>query len=243
MIKDGVVSAELASLLLSSKPSSTPVGEDHITNANINIVNGNPSTAPITNLELQQFKSLGEEGTQVYNNEGTVGYKNPNPATPRIVDAQYDKTFGVLSVVRDDGHLIEIDGMPVLSSLGIGPEGYRGEDGRDGVDGYVGRPADDGDVGCAGPQGPQGLPGDPGENGSDGPRGEEGEVGCGGISGPSGLFGPAGRIGDDGPTGPSMPACFSPRGPRGPQGRTALDRVIISAARPTTNCYVWGKPE
>ena len=242
-MKDGVTTAPLASLLFAGKPSSTPIGETVLTNteqikAGIEAKRGLPNTT----LVMTQFETLGEEATQVYNDGGTIGYKNPNQANPNVVDVQFDKKFGVLMFVRSDRVVVEATGLPVQSSLGIGPEGKRGEEGEDGKDGYTGREGSTGFPGCPGMPGPQGKQGETGPDGDVGPEGEKAAAGCEGIQGPVGLFGLAGRIGDDGPTGDSMPACFSPRGPRGATGPDALNSVQFSSVKPTTNCCVWGEP-
>jgi hypothetical protein len=241
-MKDSVTNAPLVSLLLAKHPSGTPIGEAIITNtaliqAGIDAKRGQP----ITNLTLTQFETLGEEATQVYNNNGKIGYKNPNPANPHIIDIQFDKRFGVLSFVRSDQVVVEATDLPIQKSLGIGPEGKRGENGADGKSGYEGRSGSLGFTGCPGmpgKQGPQGEEGPPGDTGAEGKKADDG---CEGVQGPIGMFGLAGRIGDDGPTGNDMPACFSPRGPRGPAGDAALNSVQFSSLKPTTNSCVWGE--
>lgn len=186
----------------------------------------------MTTLRLNQVSTtLNQEGKQAIGAGGSLDFASTDLQQDKLIaDVKYNGKKGQLVIVRKNGELVTIGGLPTIAMFGQGLPGKRGGTGQPGKDGRNGRDGSTGLAGCAGRPGARGLDGIDGDDGDDGEDGEEGIQGYAGKPGPDGATGPTGPTGPDGPRGNDGPNCIS--GSRGATGPAPIETAVVSATTP-----------
>lgn len=197
----------------------------------------------MTTLRLSDIQTdPNDSGKEAVSGNGVVEYAASDLETLKaIAKIRLDSTLGLLTFIKKNGEIVQISGLPTLSSFGSGKPGPRGAPGAPGRDGRDGRDGETGRTGCAGNPGPRGLTGPDGEDGKDG---EEGQIGYQGYQGDPGGPGPVGATGLTGPIGPrgnDGPSCIS--GSVGPTGPAPITTAVVSTTTPgDSRVFAWLYP-
>lgn len=160
--------------------------------------------------------------------------------TKYLADAQFNSKLGILSIIKQNGDLLEIGGFLTQDQLGTGDRGERGVRGKDAHNGRDGKDGKQGDTGCQGEPGPAGIKGRHGRDGTDGPVGIPGKTGCEGPTGDPGQVGDKGDQGLKGELGKNGISCIS--GPIGPQGPKPRSYAYIGEDEPGPEYNIWAVP-
>ncbi|QYW03417.1 hypothetical protein pEaSNUABM34_00115 [Erwinia phage pEa_SNUABM_34] len=197
----------------------------------------------MTDLKLSQIETTGnDEGKSVVAVAGGIQFESSDVlTTTQIASVKFDSKNGVLVLIKQNGDLVNIPGLPTSAMFGSGKQGKRGAPGAAGRDGRDGRDGSTGADGCGGLPGARGLNGTAGEPGRDGATGPDGDTGPDGKDGPTGPIGPTGPTGILGPRGNDGPSCIA--GATGPTGPAPIETAVLSNVQPTaSNVFVWLYP-
>jgi len=195
-------------------------------------------------LRLNQIKTSREQDGKELIGREELGFEETDVLTKtQIADIKYDPKLGNLVIIKQNGNIVKVGGLPTVSLFGEGTPGGKGAPGKPGRNGRNGRDGKTGSRGNTGPRGGKGKPGPDGEDGLDGPDGDDGYRGYPGPPGPDGPTGGTGPTGPDGPSGEDGPSCIS--GATGPTGPAPNTTVVVSGGNspPTTkNVFAWCFP-
>jgi len=177
-------------------------------------------------LRLDQVKTYGDEdGKELVAGENLSFVDTDSLKNTQIADIKFDSKTGILVIIKRNGKIVNISGLPTVSLLGEGLTGGKGAPGKAGRDGRKGRDGSTGPRGNTGERGVKGKPGPDGEDGVDGVDGDDGYRGNIGNPGPQGATGATGPTGPDGPAGEDGPSCIS--GATGPTGPAPNTQVVV----------------
>ncbi len=195
-------------------------------------------------LDVSVFNSLSDADTKLVRDtvkDGPAFLVPPSPNDKLVEAVDYDPDTGALTITRENGEELVVEGLETIYSLGKGPKGKRGLKGHKGKDAHKGKDGAKGytgPVGEAGPVGGTGITGSDGKNGATGRTGPEGDPGPAGQEGPGGKAGPLGHVGERGLNG-----CKGPTGFSGEKGPAPVTNVFISTVPPDNPAvYIWGVP-
>lgn len=197
----------------------------------------------MTKLTLSQVETTAnDEGKSAIGKDGFLQFeKTESLTTTQIASVKFDSKNGVLVVIKQNGSVMNIPGLPTIAMFGEGSPGRRGAPGSAGRDGRDGRDGETGRVGCEGNPGAKGQTGTAGEPGRDGNTGPTGDTGPIGPEGPTGPDGPDGPTGPLGPRGNDGPNCIA--GATGSTGPAPIETAVQSATQPTDKrVFVWLYP-
>lgn len=195
-------------------------------------------------LRLDQVKTAGEQdGKELVTGTELSFVDTDSLKNTQIADIKFDSKTGNLVIIKRNGKIVTISGLPTVSILGEGLVGAKGAPGKAGRNGRNGRDGNTGPRGNTGERGVKGKPGPDGEDGNDGPDGDDGYRGNPGPVGPQGPTGVTGPTGPDGPAGEDGPSCISGAiGPTGPAPNTQV--VVQGGSLPPTQktTFAWCFP-
>lgn len=195
-------------------------------------------------LRLDQVKTSGDEdGKEIVAGSEISFVDTDSLANTQIADIKFDSKTGILVIIKRNGKIVQISGLPTTSLLGEGLTGGKGAPGKPGRNGRKGRDGSTGSRGNTGERGVKGKPGPDGEDGIDGVDGDDGYRGNVGNPGPQGETGGKGETGPDGPAGEDGPSCISGAiGPTGPAPTTTT--VVSGGSLPPTGktIFAWCFP-
>lgn len=193
---------------------------------------------------LSQFKARQDANDLTLsrnNKSNAIEFKdNSGENTMYIADAQFNDKLGILSIIKQNGDILEVGGFLTQDQLGKGPRGERGINGKNGRDGRAGKDGGKGETGCPGEVGPKGKKGRHGIDGTDGPVGIPGKTGCEGPTGDPGQVGDKGDQGLKGELGRQGISCIA--GPIGPQGPKPRSYAHIGEDEPGPEFNLWAVP-
>lgn len=197
----------------------------------------------MTTLRLSDIETdPNDSGKEAVSENGVVEYVASDLETLKSIGKiRFDQNMGLLTFIKKNGDVLQVAGLPTLSSFGSGKPGKRGAPGAPGRPGRDGRDGDTGTVGCAGRPGERGLTGPDGEDGEDGIQGQTGYDGYQGDPGNPGPVGPPGPTGPIGPRGNDGPSCIA--GPVGPTGPAPITVAVVSTVTPgDSRVFAWLYP-
>lgn len=197
----------------------------------------------MTTLRLSDIQTdPNDSGKEAVSENGVVEYAASDLATLKAIGKiRFDSNTGLLTFIKKNGDIVQVSGLPTLSSFGSGKPGPRGAPGAAGRDGRDGRDGETGRTGCGGSVGQRGLTGPDGEDGKDGVDGDDGYTGFVGDDGNVGPVGPEGQTGPIGPRGNNGPSCIA--GATGPTGPAPLTVATVSTTTPSdSRVFAWLYP-
>lgn len=197
----------------------------------------------MTTLRLSDIQTdPNDSGKEAVSENGVVEYAASDLETLKAIGKiRFDSNTGLLTFIKKNGDIVQVSGLPTLSSFGQGKTGPRGAPGATGRDGRDGRDGETGKTGCGGSSGQRGLTGPDGEDGKDGEEGDEGYPGYQGDPGRPGPVGATGLTGPIGPRGNDGPSCIA--GATGPTGPSPITTAVVSTVTPADNrVFAWLYP-